>query len=92
MRLATLDVWPDAPHLEMTVTYRWLRGPMNAVARYCMGLHHDDDHLGQIADIVRQAHAARQPAEGKKLTTDFTDLTDSHGSTLESTRSYPYYP
>ncbi len=62
MRLATLDVWPDAPHLELTVTYRWLRGPMNAVARYCMGLLHDDDHLGQIADIVRQAQAARQPA------------------------------
>ncbi len=62
MRLATLDVWPDAPHLELTITYRWLRGPMNAAARYCMGLLHDDDHLGQIADIVRQAHTARQPA------------------------------
>lgn len=62
MRLATLDVWPDAPHLEVTIAYRWLRGPMNAVARYCMGLMHDDDHLGQIADIVGQAHAVRQPA------------------------------
>lgn len=62
MRLASLDMWPAAPHLELTVTYRWLRGPMNAVARFCMGLLHDDDHLGQIADIVRQAHAARQPA------------------------------
>jgi len=61
MRLATLDMWPDAPHLELTITYRWLRGPMNAVARFCMGLLHDADHLGQIADIVRQAHAARQP-------------------------------
>ena len=62
MRLATLDVWPDAPHLEVTIAYRWLRGPMNAMARYCMGLMHDDDHLGQIADIVGQAHAVRQPA------------------------------
>ena len=62
MRLATLDMWPDAPHLDLTVPYRWLRGPINATARFCMGLFHDDDHLGQIADIVRQAHAARQPA------------------------------
>jgi len=60
MRLATLDVWPDEPDLSLTVNYRWLRGPMNAVARFCMGLLHDDDHLEQIAEIVRQAQAARQ--------------------------------
>ncbi|MCA9864967.1 MAG: DinB family protein [Anaerolineae bacterium] len=62
MRLATLDVWPDEPDLDLTINYRWLRGSMNAVARFAMGLFHDDDHLGQIAEIVRQAHAARQPA------------------------------
>lgn len=61
MRLATLDVWPDNPDLSMTVNYRWLRGPMNAIARFSMGLLHDADHLDQIADIVRQAQAARQP-------------------------------
>ncbi len=62
MRLASLDMWPDNPDLSLTVNYRWLRGPMNAVARFCMGLLHDDDHLGQIAEIVRQATAARQLA------------------------------
>ena len=62
MRLATLDVWPDEPDLDLTINYRWLRGSMNAVARFAMGLFHDDDHLGQIAEIVRQAHAAREPA------------------------------
>ena len=62
MRLASLDMWPDEPDFGLTVNYRWLRGPMNAVARFCMGLVHDDDHLGQIAEVVRQAHAARQPA------------------------------
>ena len=62
MRLATLDVWPDEPDLDLTINYRWLRGSMNAVARFAMGLFHDDDHLGQIAEIVCQAHAARQPA------------------------------
>lgn len=62
MRLASLDMWPDNPDLSLTVNYRWLRGPMNAIARYCLGLLHDNDHLGQIADIVRQTYAARQPA------------------------------
>ena len=46
MRLATLDVWPDEPDLDLTINYRWLRGSMNAVARFAMGLFHDDDHLG----------------------------------------------
>ena len=62
MRLASLDMWPDEPDFSLTVNYRWLRGPMNAIARFCMGLLHDDDHLEQIAEIVRQSHAARQPA------------------------------
>ena len=61
MRLASLDMWPDEPDFSLTVNYRWLRGPMNAIARFCMGLLHDDDHLEQIAEIVRQSHAARQP-------------------------------
>ena len=62
MRLASLDMWPDEPDFSLTINYRWLRGPMNAVARFCMGLVHDDDHLEQIAEVVRQAHAAQQPA------------------------------
>lgn len=62
MRLASLDVWPDAPDLSLTVNYRWLRGEMNAIARYTLGLLHDDDHLEQIAEIVRQAQGFRQLA------------------------------
>lgn len=61
MRLASLDMWPDNPNLELTINYRWLRGPMNAVARFAMGLLHDDDHIDHIAEIVRQARAAREP-------------------------------
>ncbi len=61
MRLASLDMWPDDPDFSLTINYRWLRGPMNAIARFCMGLVHDDDHLEQIAEIVRQSHALRQP-------------------------------
>ena len=59
MRLATLDMWPDEPHLDVTVDYRWLRDPLNAVGRFAMGLYHDDDHLAQIAEIARQAWVAR---------------------------------
>jgi len=59
MRLATLDVWPAAPHLDNT--YRpYERGePVNCVNRFIRGLGHDDNHLNQIAEIVRQARAAR---------------------------------
>ncbi|MEJ2747242.1 MAG: DinB family protein [Anaerolineae bacterium] len=55
MRQASLAMWPDAPHLENS--YRpWPGiGEINAVGRYVLGLLHDDDHLAQIAEIVRQA-------------------------------------
>ena len=55
MRLAALDVWPAAPHLDVTITYRRLPEPVNAIGRFVMGLVHDVDHLEQIAAIVRQA-------------------------------------
>ena len=62
MRLATLAVWPADPHLENT--YRLgENGPFpNAIERFVRGLSHDDNHLGQIREIVRQAQAARQAA------------------------------
>ena len=59
MRLASLDLWPDEPHLD-NVCEAWPGGPqVNAIGRFALGLSHDDSHLGQIADIVRQARAAR---------------------------------
>ncbi|HHY57486.1 MAG TPA: DinB family protein [Chloroflexi bacterium] len=62
MRLATLDMWPDAPHVEVTYSPWRSAGEINCVARFVLGLRHDDDHLEQIADIVRQACSARVPA------------------------------
>jgi hypothetical protein len=59
MRLASLDMWPDQPHLDNTYVPRPGAEPINAVARFVLGLRHDDDHLAQIAEIVRQAKAAR---------------------------------
>lgn len=63
MRLASLDLWPDPPHLEVTVTYGWSPDPVNAVGRFVRGLNHDHAHLGQLAEIARQARAARVPAK-----------------------------
>ncbi len=59
MRLATLSVWPEEPHMENL--FRWRAdGPgYDPVARFVMGLNHEHSHLAQIAEIVRQAKAAR---------------------------------
>lgn len=60
MRLASLDLWPVQPHLS-NVYIPWPGAqPMNAIARFVSGLQHDYDHLGQIAEIVKQAKAARK--------------------------------
>jgi len=57
MRLASLEMWPDKPHLENQVQ-AWSEGPVvNAVGRFVLGLMHEDSHLGQVAEIVRQAHS-----------------------------------
>jgi hypothetical protein len=59
MRLASLGMWPEAAHLENEYQ-AWTAGPhVNAIGRFVLGLMHEESHLGQIADIARQAHAAR---------------------------------
>jgi DinB superfamily len=58
MVLATLEVWPDEPHLEVTVESS-AGPPRNAIARFLSGLMHSDSHLDQVADIVEQARQAR---------------------------------
>ncbi|MFL7839918.1 MAG: DinB family protein [Candidatus Promineifilaceae bacterium] len=55
MRLASLEMWPDEPNLENHYIYRKTNVKINAQTRFLFGLKHDDDHLGQIAEIVRQA-------------------------------------
>lgn len=62
MRLASLDTWPDAPHLTNTYVPAGAAPgyePIDPVGRFIRGLRHDADHLAQMADIVRQAQAAR---------------------------------
>ncbi len=59
MRLAMLDAWPDEPHLEVTYAPSTRFGPYNAISRFIMGLYHDDDHLGQLREIMRQTREGR---------------------------------
>ena len=58
MRLASLDMWPDRLHLDNT--YESYIGHVNAIGRFVLGLQHDFSHLDQIAEVVRQAQAARR--------------------------------
>ena len=59
MRLASLDMWPDEPDLSNSYQPNPQSESRNAIIRFVMGLQHDDSHLGQIAEIVRQAKGAR---------------------------------
>lgn len=62
MRHAFLHAWPDQPHLENTYTANYPGArPRNAIQAFVSGLAHDDAHLEQIAEIMRQA---RQSARG----------------------------
>ena len=59
MRLGSLEMWPEEPHYG-NMYEAWSEGPMvNALGRFVLGLMHDQSHLGQIEEIVRQAQAAR---------------------------------
>jgi hypothetical protein len=59
MRLAMLDAWPDEPHLDVTYAPSPRFGSYNAISRFIMGLYHDDDHLGQLREIIRQVREKR---------------------------------
>ncbi|MBI3740698.1 MAG: DinB family protein [Chloroflexi bacterium] len=60
MRLAALDMWPQEPRLENTYQVNPNAPIGNCVSRFVAGLSHDDSHLAQIAEIVRQAKTARK--------------------------------
>ena len=55
MRLASLEMWPDEPHLSNTFEQRRGQGPIGPVGRFLKGLVHDYSHLEQISKIVAQA-------------------------------------
>jgi len=53
--LASLQMWPDEPHLENFYQRTPEAPKVNAIMRYVFGLSHADSHLEQIKDIVQQA-------------------------------------
>ncbi len=59
IRLASLEMWPNQPHLEIEYQTRPTSPRMNAISRYLYGLMHDDDHLEQLTEIISQAQHAR---------------------------------
>jgi hypothetical protein len=63
MRLASLDMWPQPPHLENVYIVRDDLPPYNAFSRFVTGLRHDDAHFEQIEAIVAQARKAREVNE-----------------------------
>lgn len=68
MRRAFLDAWPSEPHMEVVFVpggpiARF--GPMNAIARFLFGMLHEDSHLEQMREIMRQAHEG-EPAAPRK--------------------------
>lgn len=60
MRHSFLNTWPTEPHLDLVLTDGYF-GSINAVARFVLGLWHEDAHLAQLREIVRQAKLARRP-------------------------------
>ena len=59
--------WPDKPHLNNT--HRRKRDLyINPVAQFLLGLLHDDSHLGQIENIVKQA--GEQPTVNSEQSTE----------------------
>lgn len=72
MRHAFLDAWPAQPHLDVLFVpgggiARY--GPMNAIGRFLLGLMHEDSHLEQLREILRQAHEgyAAAPRKSSRL-------------------------
>ena len=57
IRLAFLETWPDEPHLDVIQETQF--GQFNAISRFIIGLFHEDSHLEQLREIMRQAQAAR---------------------------------
>jgi hypothetical protein len=55
MCLASLDMWPDPPHVENTYVPAAGARAHTCFSRFASGLKHASDHLDHIAEIVRQA-------------------------------------
>ncbi len=55
IRLATIDVWPDEPHTDVTYEPYPSAGQRNCYAYFIGGLSHDDSHLAQFGEVISQS-------------------------------------
>ena len=62
MRLAAIEMWPDKPNTELHFEPFPTAGQRNCFAQFIGGLSHDDSHVAQVAEVVRQAKTARKLA------------------------------
>jgi hypothetical protein len=59
IRLASLDLWPEEPFLEITHRPYKTAPEVNALGQFILGLLHDHDHKAHLTEVVRQARANR---------------------------------
>jgi hypothetical protein len=59
MCLASLNMWPDEPHLDNYYQSRHEAPRINAIGRYIYGLFHADSHFPHIQSIIHQAKESR---------------------------------
>ena len=59
MRLASLGLWPQQPHMDNVMELSWVAGMVDPKVQFLLGLSHDAGHLAQIEEIVRQAKGNR---------------------------------
>ncbi|MEM7028385.1 MAG: DinB family protein [Chloroflexota bacterium] len=57
MRLASIDSWPDKPHLDNKEHLGFMDDDANCYGRFIVGLAHENLHIEQTKEIVRQAKA-----------------------------------
>lgn len=55
---ASLDMWPDQPHLDNFYQRNPEAPKVGPVVRFVYGLSHADSHLNQMREILRQSRAA----------------------------------
>ena len=60
IRTASLDLWPEVPHLENTTVLFPSLPPLGPADCFLLGLRHEAGHLDQIRDVLAQARAYRR--------------------------------
>jgi hypothetical protein len=58
---ASLDMWPDRPHFEISHPYlQQAEDGQGPIAGFLLGLRHGAAHLDQLRDVIAQARAYRK--------------------------------